>query len=564
MDVVDTKHPSAAGRRTATAPRLPLHDALEREGFAGPIDLLSASEAATLRAHLQREGVPAPLDWAKGRAATDRVIYEVAAMPQLLALLRPMLGEDIVLWGAQRIVRKPGAAHAWHCDLESAAPDGRFVTVWLGLQGVSTATGLTFIAGSHRFGQPVQQALAEGGGPDSDARVLELAREIDPTARLVRQGAADGQAVLFDGRIWHAGRNETSDVLRVSLLLQYAAADMVLRMPASDDYRWPFRFGGAGRLPVILVSGSNPGREAGGVNRLIPPPAPLQAREAPMISTRAHTVALPLAEDPVSRWRIYKQFQGPTRTFEKMSCHISVLSPGHVPHPPHRHADEELLIVLDGEVEIILAKDPADPDPRRLRLRPGMLSYYPSTQYHTITNPGAAPVTYLMFKWIAGDAGTTDPMQAGVFTYDEQSPPAGAPAFFKRRLFEQATHRLGKLHAHLTTLQAGAGYPPHVDAYDVAILVLSGEVETLGTRVAPLGIVYYAAGETHGMRNVGTTPATYLVFEFHSPAAVALKTEAQRQARTKRAAEKAARKAAKKRSARGILKRIGKLLKRFG
>jgi hypothetical protein len=48
-------------------------------------------------------------------------------------------------------------------------------------------------------------------------------------------------------------------------------------------------------------------------------------------------------------------------------------------------------------------------------------------------------------------------------------------------------------------------------------VLLSGEVETVGKRVRPLGVIYYSAGELHGMKNVGTTPATYLVFEFHSP-----------------------------------------------
>jgi mannose-6-phosphate isomerase-like protein (cupin superfamily) len=364
--------------------------------------------------------------------------------------------------------------------------------------------------------------------------------------------------MIFDGRIWHTGRNDADDGTRTALLLQYAAADMALRMPATEDYRWPFKFGATGRLPAVLVGGSDRGE----VNRLVPPPPPLQSKEAPMITTRANTVELPLAEDPVKRWRIYRQFRGPTRTFESMSCHISVLSAGHVPHPPHIHPEEELLIVLDGEVEIALATHPDDQDTRKLRLRPGQLSYYPSTQHHTIYNPGTAPVTYLMFKWRAGDAGSRDPLPASVFSYGDKVLPPDAPAYFQQRVFEQATHSLGKLHAHLTTLQPGAGYAPHVDAYDVAILVLSGEIETLGAQVKPLGIVYYAAGESHGMRNVGTVAATYLVFEFHSPAAVALRVEAQRQAQARRAAEKAARKAAKAKP-RGLLGRLGKLLKRL-
>jgi hypothetical protein len=49
----------------------------------------------------------------------------------------------------------------------------------------------------------------------------------------------------------------------------------------------------------------------------------------------------------------------------------------------------------------------------------------------------------------------------------------------------------------------------------VAILVLGGKVETLDRVVEPLGVVFYAAGEMHGMKNVGDVPARYLVFEFH-------------------------------------------------
>ena len=44
---------------------------------------------------------------------------------------------------------------------------------------------------------------------------------------------------------------------------------------------------------------------------------------------------------------------------------------------------------------------------------------------------------------------------------------------------------------------------------------MSGQVETLGQKVAPFSAIYYAAGEMHGMKNVGDTVVRYLVFEFH-------------------------------------------------
>jgi uncharacterized cupin superfamily protein len=343
----------------------------------------------------------------------------------------------------------------------------------------------------------------------------------------------DGDAVLFDGRIWHSGRNEGSTETRLALLLQYASADTPIPIPADADYRWPFKFIDGARAPSILVSGS--GENA--VNLLVPPP-PEPLRNDPMVTTLARTITLPLAEDPIKRWQPYRQFRGPTATVTAMTCHISVLSPGHCPHPPHIHREEELLIVLDGEVEIELADDPARTNSRRHAMKPGMFSYYPATQHHTIHNVGTRPASYLMFKWSAPAAATEVPLATGIFEYEaEVVPPEPAPKA-QRLIFQQATQLLGKLHAHLTTLQPGAGYEPHADPYDVAIVLLSGEVETVGERVRPLGLIYYSAGELHGMRNVGTTPATYLVFEFHSPSSVALRQRALEEKRKAREAER--------------------------
>lgn len=509
--------------------------------------------------HLATPTVPAPLDWSKGRAATDRVIYEIATAPRLIALLRPLLGEDIILWGAITTRRKPGTQHAWHTDVESAAAESRAVSVWVGLCNTGRESGLQFVAGSHRFGRSIQEAAASlnlNRATMTDAEVAEMAQGFDPSARILEPDVSDGEALLFDGRIWHGARNTGTRGVRMALLLQYARADMPILMPVKSGYEWPFRYTTSPRVPAIPVSGSV--RRT--VNRLVPPP-PQQTQGMPMITTLARSVALPLAEDSVKRWRVYPQFRGPTRTFANMSCHISVLSDGHQPHPPHVHKEEELLIVLDGEVDIVLADDPGGGGSHQRRLKPGMFSYYPATQHHTIRNTGPKPATYLMFKWHAGLAGVGEPLPASVFEYDVGGAQEGARPMSQKLLFQQATHCLGKLHAHQTTLQPGAGYDPHADAYDVAILLLSGEVETLGERLTPLGIVYYSAGELHGMRNVGSVPAVYLVFEFHSPAVVAAKAQ-----KMLGRAEHQTRKSEKRRRKRGVaglIRKLGKLVRRL-
>src|SRR5207253_7895586 len=94
------------------------------------------------------------------------------------------------------------------------------------------------------------------------------------------------------------------------------------------------------------------------------------------------------------------------------------------------------------------------------------------------------------------------------------APIADVP-FATQIVLEGSTHYLNKLHVHLTELQPGSGYASHADAHDVAIVVLSGSVETMGRRFERHGVIYFPAGEVHDMKNPGSATARYLVFEFH-------------------------------------------------
>jgi mannose-6-phosphate isomerase-like protein (cupin superfamily) len=200
-----------------------------------------------------------------------------------------------------------------------------------------------------------------------------------------------------------------------------------------------------------------------------------------------------------------------------MSCHTSVLSAGHCPHPPHAHLEEEILVVLDGVAEIELADTPYK-STRRVKLAPGNGVYYPALQKHTIYNPSASPVTYLMLKWRAQMTETITPLGTVIFNYGGFQRGMGSRSRKISVLFEGPTAYLGRAQSHCTELQPDAGYAPHRDPYDVAIVLLEGTIETLGRTLTPHAVVYIAAGEPHGMHNPGTTAARYLVFEFEPSA----------------------------------------------
>ena len=489
-----------------------------RDGYLGPTRVFTEAECRRVAQYLRRTPTPAPAGWEKARAVHERFLYELATWPALLAPVTDLLGEDVVLWGASAVRRAPGQVHPWHCDIESCAPEGRFVTAWIGIEHTNRDSALQVIARSHLIGQTVQQARWEAGLArelSTPEAMLGFAREHDPSATLDQPDMRNGEALLFDGRLWHGSDNRRRTGNRLALIFQYAAADQRVRIPDFAQLDWPFRVRQVPRPPVILVRGSN--RNRTGLNRVVPPPPPLSAGAA-MVETAVHCFDLPVGDgQPAKPWQPFSAFRGPTRTCADMSCHASVLVGGHVPHPPHSHVEEELLIPLHGEVELVIASGPSDRSPRTERIRPGAFVYYPAWQYHTIRNPGTAPVGYLMFKWQAPLTGAQKPLGLGITRFDANVPPEGAPPFWTRMLFEGSTGCLGKLHAHLTVLAPGGGYEPHRDAYDVAIVTLSGTVETLGQVVKPQSVIYYGAGELHGMRNVGQEEARYLVFEFHSP-----------------------------------------------
>ncbi len=509
--------------------------AFARDGFLGPVRLFTPGECRRIAGYLHWGDQPTPPDWEKGRAVRERFIFELATRPALISAVSAVLGEDVVLWGASSVLRAPGVSHPWHTDIESGAPEGGFVTAWVGVEHTTRESAPQLITRTHRLGLTVQEARLEQGLQRDQATaevLLDAARERDPAAALVQPDMTNGDGILFDGRLWHGSFNGRKRGRRLALLLQYARATSVVRIPDFGQLDWPFRFRAAPRPAVIVVLGSAP-REP---NRVVPPPAP-PTNPSPgcqMVTTAIHPIVLPV-DNPAKDWQTFPAFHGPTATLVDMSCHASVLVPGHAPHPPHAHEEEELLIPLGGAVELVIAAEEHDQSPRLERLEPGSIVYYPVGQYHTIHSVGPSAAAYLMFKWRAratAHAAGDRVLETTVWRDIDDAVDDGSTPVRMRRLFEGPTTYLAKLHAHVTTLQPGAGYAPHVDAYDVAILTLSGSVETLGERVEPNSVVYYAAGELHGMRNVGNRVARYLVFEFHAPGlpAIAGKPHYRRQA----------------------------------
>ena len=94
---------------------------------------------------------------------------------------------------------------------------------------------------------------------------------------------------------------------------------------------------------------------------------------------------------------VFVHFNGPTDQLRDVSTGMVVLDPGASPHEPHRHPEEEFLIVAAGTGEIVCG-DATTP------VGPGAVMYCAGNARHGITNTGAVPLTFYWTKWMARGA----------------------------------------------------------------------------------------------------------------------------------------------------------------
>lgn len=84
--------------------------------------------------------------------------------------------------------------------------------------------------------------------------------------------------------------------------------------------------------------------------------------------------------------------KSPTATLDQLEMHVSTLNPGLMSHPPHRHVNEELIILREGECET-LSND------KWVKVEPGSVVFNASNSLHGFRNVGTTPATYHVINW---------------------------------------------------------------------------------------------------------------------------------------------------------------------
>jgi quercetin dioxygenase-like cupin family protein len=82
----------------------------------------------------------------------------------------------------------------------------------------------------------------------------------------------------------------------------------------------------------------------------------------------------------------------PTATLDQLEMHVTTLNAGLESHPPHRHVNEELIILREGECETLSNGE-------WVKVSPGTVVFNASNSLHGFRNVGTVPAIYHVINW---------------------------------------------------------------------------------------------------------------------------------------------------------------------
>jgi len=81
-----------------------------------------------------------------------------------------------------------------------------------------------------------------------------------------------------------------------------------------------------------------------------------------------------------------------TATLDQLEVHETTLNPGKSPHPPHKHPNEEMLVIREGTLEALVNGE-------WKRVGPGSIVFNASNKLHGLRNVGSEPAVYTVINF---------------------------------------------------------------------------------------------------------------------------------------------------------------------
>jgi (S)-ureidoglycine aminohydrolase len=222
----------------------------------------------------------------------------------------------------------------------------------------------------------------------------------------------------------------------------------------------------------------------------------------------------PVKEDSRVRRQI---LDGKTFALVNFEIHTSTLEPGNTPHPPHKHDDqEELMIVKEGNVKITIAGVSKI-------LGPGSIAFAMPGDEHGIENTGNTTATYYILKYQGRIPDLNRGKQAGSsFMLDwNELKTKNTGKGYRRDFFNRATSQLNQFEMHTTALNADSvSHAPHTHVQEEIILMLRGNVTMhIDGKLYPAfpgDVVFLPSLVPHALLNTGKEQCEYFAFQWRN------------------------------------------------
>ncbi|QJW90872.1 cupin domain-containing protein [Spirosoma taeanense] len=221
----------------------------------------------------------------------------------------------------------------------------------------------------------------------------------------------------------------------------------------------------------------------------------------------------PVTKQAASEQRVL--LEGSLTDFSHMKVHATTLPAHQAPHPAHKHTDEELIIIKEGELTVTIAG-------KTKTLSTGSVALMMPGDEHGFENKGDQPATYYVMRYESKEPVDLERGRkaGGSFWIDWKD-----VAFHPhdkggvRRMFDRATAMTKRFEMHVTTLNQGLwSHPPHTHrAAEILLMVDNSAQESIDGRMhsAKAGdLIFLESNVPHAIQNTSPGSCTYYAFQF--------------------------------------------------
>jgi len=202
-----------------------------RDGFLKGVHIFNQDEIANHRRHfddLLERVVAAGGDSYSISTAHLKYpqVYDLLAHPRIVAVVKDLLGEDVIGWGSHYFCKMPrdGKRVSWHQDASYwPLTPSKTVTVWLAIDDADVENAcMRFIPGSHLYGH-LTWRLSEA---DEDNVLNQSVSDVERFGAPVDDVLRAGEISIHSDLTLHGSEANDSDRRRCGLTLRYCAAEV--------------------------------------------------------------------------------------------------------------------------------------------------------------------------------------------------------------------------------------------------------------------------------------------------------------------------------------------------